>query len=255
MLTELGSPGEDGSGSVHDHAVAVEDQVVLAADEIDVGDDGVGLDRPARDEREPHLVLVALVGRGIDDHQQAGIRLEHPGQRSAVAPEVLADDDRDVGTVQVEHQQFVPGDEDPVLVEDRVVRKVVFGVARDHLAAMQHARTVLRDRGRRIAGPEIAGLERPVRMAQDHRQLTQALVTKSSRHRSHPGSRGGEEARAGGEILDRVPGQRHLADGQQVRAAGDRSPRGRYHLFRVSGDVADDGVGLAERQAETGHSK
>ena len=127
---ELRRAGEDRARAVDDDAVAVEDEVVLPADDVDVGDDRVGLGGAAGHERQPHLVLVALEGRGVDDEQQPGVRVEHAADRAAVAPEVLADDERDIDALEAQHEQLVAGDEDAVLVEDRVVGQVVLRVAR-----------------------------------------------------------------------------------------------------------------------------
>ena len=71
LLGELAGPGEQLAAGGHDHRVAVEDQLVLAADQVHVGDRGARLGRPALDQRQPYVVLVQLVRRGVDVDDEA----------------------------------------------------------------------------------------------------------------------------------------------------------------------------------------
>ena len=76
ILVELRRPGQQFTVGGHDDRVAVEDQLVLAADHVDVGERGAGLGRAALREPQPDVVLVQLVRRAVDvDHQpDAGLR-------------------------------------------------------------------------------------------------------------------------------------------------------------------------------------
>ena len=96
LLLELRAAGEHRAVGGHDDRVAVEDQVVLAADHVDVGERAAGLGRPAGDELAAHVVLVALVGRAVDDEQELGAGAAGQRHGAAVLPDVLADDDGDV---------------------------------------------------------------------------------------------------------------------------------------------------------------
>ena len=140
-LGELRAAGQQGAGRVDDDRIAVEDQLVLAAHQVDVGEHGAGLAGPPLAEVEPGVVLAPLVRRRVGHDQQAGARLAGHRDRAAVLPEVLADRDRHVhrilaGQRQPEDRHAVAGDEDPVLVEDAIVRQVMLGRGDGDLAAV-----------------------------------------------------------------------------------------------------------------------
>jgi hypothetical protein len=78
----------------HDHRVAVEDQLVLAADQIHVRDGGARLRRPALDQRQAYVVLVQLVRRRVDVDDEPDAGLAGGLERTAGLPEVLADGER-----------------------------------------------------------------------------------------------------------------------------------------------------------------
>ena len=98
LLGELRGPGEQLAVGGHDDRVAVEDQLVLAADHVDVGQ---GRARPRRarraHQRQPDVVLVQLVRRAVDDRRTSPTpACRGRRDRAAVLPEVLADGQRDV---------------------------------------------------------------------------------------------------------------------------------------------------------------
>ncbi len=148
-LVELRPAGQQVTGRRHDDRVAVEDQLVLAADKVRVREHGAGFGRAPLAQRQPRVVLVPLVRRRVRHHQQA--RAGGPGDcdRPAVLPQVLADRDRDVDRLaalgrQPEHRQRVAGQEVAELVEDAVVGQVVFGRRDRDVAAVQHRGRVQR---------------------------------------------------------------------------------------------------------------
>ena len=122
-LLELRCAGEDLAGGVDRHAVTVEDELVLAADEIAEEDDG-GVVARALDEHL--LALERLAGvvrrrREVHDHLRAGERLG--GGRGARLPDVLADREAERGAVQLDQRRLGAGLEVAGLVEDPVVRQ------------------------------------------------------------------------------------------------------------------------------------
>ena len=142
VLGELRARASSVAVGVDDHRVAVEDQLVLAADHVDVGE---RRSRPrrrgARTSWQPDVVLVQLVRRAVDDDQQPGAGLAGSAangppscQRSSQMVSATSTPPTRT-TVQVG-----AGHEVAVLVEDAVVGQVVLGVAGGHLAAVQHAR-------------------------------------------------------------------------------------------------------------------
>ena len=87
--SNCGPAGQQVAIRRHDDRVAVEDQLVLAADHVDVGQHGACLARPALAQLQPDVVLVALVRRGVGHDQQSGARCPGaplPGRRPATGP-------------------------------------------------------------------------------------------------------------------------------------------------------------------------
>jgi hypothetical protein len=136
--------GEQPPVGVDDEGVAVEDELVLAADAVDVHERGAGLHGAAGGELAAHVVLAPLVRRAVDADDEPGAGGCRDVHRSALLPQVLADDGDDVHPVQPHDRQPVAAHEVAELVEDAVVRQVVLGVAADDPAAVQHGRRVLR---------------------------------------------------------------------------------------------------------------
>ncbi len=122
VLLELRRTGQHLAVRGDHDRVAVEDQLVLAADHVHVGERAAGLGGPAPHQLQPGVVLVPLVRRAVDHQQQAGLGLAGGGHPAAVLPDVLADRQRDVHPVHPHHRQLVAGDEPAVLVEHAVVR-------------------------------------------------------------------------------------------------------------------------------------
>ena len=108
--------------------MAVEDELVLAADEVAERDVGSVVAR-ARDE---HLLAVLGLAdvegrRGeVDEQRRAGER--EIGRRRARLPDVLADRRADEHLAHLEQQELAPGREVAVLVEDAVVGQEVLAV-------------------------------------------------------------------------------------------------------------------------------
>ena len=119
------------------HRVAVEDEFVLPADRVHVQDRRVRLGGAPAQQRQAHVVLVPLVRRPVDVHDEADTDPSGDRERAAVLPQVLADRQRDVDAAVPDDHEPVAGDEVAPLVEHAVVGQVVLEVARDDLAAVQ----------------------------------------------------------------------------------------------------------------------
>ena len=163
---ELGGAGEHGAVGGDDEGVAVEDQLVLPADEVDVGQHRAGLAGPLLAQREADVVLVALVGGGVEHGEDGTARLAGPGDGAAVLPQVLADRDRHVDAVDGDDERGVAGHEVAGLVEDPVVGQVVLDVAGDDLAVADD-RGGVDGRAARPAGGERAVLVEVVEVADE----------------------------------------------------------------------------------------
>ena len=121
FFDELQGAHDDGAVLTRDHGVAVEDQLVLAADKVDVCEWAAGFAGAPPDQVAAGVVLVALVRAGVDHRQEAGVRLGGRGDRAAVLPQVFTDGNRDVDATNAQHVQLVTRLEIAVLVEDPIV--------------------------------------------------------------------------------------------------------------------------------------
>ena len=159
-LGELRGPGDHLAVRVDDDRVAVEDQLVLAADHRQVGGGAAGLLGPLADQVQPGVVLVPLVRRGVDREQQPGPGGAGGRHAAAVLPEVLADRERHIDTVDPHDGHRVARHEVPELVEDAVVGQVVLGEASGRPgrgAAPRRRSAAPRRAGRSAAGPSRSG--------------------------------------------------------------------------------------------------
>ena len=176
FFDELQGAYHDGAVLAGDHGVAVENQLVLAADEVDIGKWAARLPGAPPDQVAAYVVLVALVRAGVDHRQQAGVRLGSRGDRPAVLPQVFTDGNRDVDAADAQHVQFVAGLEIAVLVEDPVVGQVMLRVGTDHLTLVQHCGDVLW-----VPALGMVGLIGAVQISRPPRQDHQALRRAAGR--------------------------------------------------------------------------
>ena len=84
-LGELGGPGDDRAVGGHDHRVAVEDELVLPADLVDVGDGGTGLGGPVAHDGERASALPTLYGEAL----RFTTRLGTARPRAAIGPSAV----------------------------------------------------------------------------------------------------------------------------------------------------------------------
>jgi hypothetical protein len=273
MLGELRGAGQQLAVGGHDHRVTVEDQLVLAADHVHVRDRRPGLGSPAPHQRQAYVVLVQLVRRAVDVHDQADPGVPGHRERPAGLPQVLADGQRHIHRRRVcrtaaggqpHHGQGVARHEVPVLVEHAVVRQVVLEVAGRHPATEQQGRRVARAAGplrvgRHVLGHRVQGGAgerlRPVgvQIAHHDRQVAETVV----------GQVGGEpvERRPGGrherppedQVLHRVSGQHHLREGHKLGAGVGGGPGVPPDHGGVAGHVPDCGVDLGKGDAHVRH--
>ena len=221
---------------VDDEAAAVEDEVVLAADLVDVDHRRVDLARATRAQVEPRVRLALLVRRAVDGQQQVDAHVSEFGDGAAVLPDVLADSDADARAVDVEHDGALAGREDAELVEDAVVGQEVLVVAGPDVSAVQHDEAVAR------LAVGVVGADR----ADDDVQAAHAFVAECG---GEPVGRvpcGRPEGRAQREVLDRIAGERHLREDDDVGAALHGAAREIEDLAGVAVKVADAGVDLRE---------
>ncbi|HEX8582092.1 MAG TPA: nitrilase-related carbon-nitrogen hydrolase, partial [Acidimicrobiales bacterium] len=262
VLDELRRPAEQLPVGGHGHRVAVEDELVLAADLVAVDDRGPRLGRPAADQRQAQVVLGPLVGRGVGGDDEVHPGLAGDAARAALDPEVLADGQRDVHPVQPHDRQLGAGHEVAGLVEDAVVGQVPLVIADDDLAAVQQRGRVARGAAPRVgvAGPVVVGVGVVDRgraralgvrqVADDDGEVAQPAVGERGRQVDERLLAGGREGLAQHQVLGRVAGEGHLGEDDEVGSRARRPRRPAAHQVRVAREVADAGVDLGHRHSE-----
>ncbi len=189
---------------------------------------------------QPGVVLVDLVGRAVDDHEQARTHVTHLRDRAALLPEVLADGQGDVDAVQPDDAGFTAGHEVAELVEHAVVRQMVLRVAGHDLPAVQDRGRVDRRPAWRAEPGSPSALQQ-VEVPDDHAQLSHALLGKDLRHRVQRRDRRLLERLAQRQVLHGISGEHHLREGDQVRPG----------LLRLAGEAQDE-VGVAREVPHRG---
>ena len=162
----------DAAVGVEHERGAVEDELVLAAQHVEVDQRQAGLDHARDRDVEPVLGLAAPIGRAVR-HQQnlaAGFAqaFDHLG-----APDVLADRDADADALEQDRARHRPRREHALLVEHAVVRQIDLEANRLDDAA----------REQRIGVVELAVLD-PGRADQDARArlaLSRASASTAAR--------------------------------------------------------------------------
>ena len=128
--------GEDAAARVEDHARAVEDEFVLAADHVDVAEEDAVVGGAAGEHVLAEGAFAAVVGGAVDvdDGLCAGGLLDVGG--AVVEPDVFADVDADAGGADVVDGGGVTGGEVALFVEDAVVGEEDFAVDVDEFAVV-----------------------------------------------------------------------------------------------------------------------
>ena len=213
-LLEARRPREDLALVVEHDRVAVEEELVLAADEVAEREVG-GVVARARDEHLLAVLRLADVERRrgeVDEQLGAGER--EVGRRRARLPDVLADRRPDQRVAEPEQQQLAARREVAVLVEDAVVRQEALAVEALHLAVGADGAGVAEV----AVEPGRADERRSARCTL--RDLAQRLLG------------GADEARAEQQVLGRVPGDGELGEEDELRACRARVRQTRRECAR-----------------------
>ena len=214
--------------------MAVEEELVLAADEVAEREVGGVVACPRHQHLLAVLRLADVVRRGGEVDEQLGARQGEVGRGRARLPDVLADRRPDQGLAEPQQQQLAAGREVAVLVEDAVVRQVALAVEALDLAV-----------GADGAGVEEIAVE-PGR-ADERRQPGARLRDLAQRL-----LRRADERRAQQQVLGRVAGDRELGEEDELRACRARVRQTGENALAVAVQVADDSVDLGESKPHRG---
>ena len=237
LLLELSRPGDHRAAGVEDEALAVEDQLVLAADEVAEGELGPVASSHGAEELLALAALAAVVrgSRGVGDQRRPFGHLGRGGR--ALDPAVLADGEAHPRPGDVHGSRLGAGDEVALLVEDRVVGQADLAVDGAHRAVGEH--------GERVVG--VAEVAAAGRRLGEPDQGDDALDAGRDLLDGEPV--GLDEMALQVEVLGRVARHAELREDDEagLLGAGATDPLG--DLRRVGVDVADGRVDLGQGYA------
>ncbi len=129
MLVELHAAVQTLTRRREDHGVAVEDELILATDHVEIHDRHARTPCLGREQRGPLDPLAVVVRRAVDVEQDGRSGVGLPAGRSGVGPDVLTDRDPDGDSGDVPHRLgMLAGNEVASLVEHAVVGQQDFAV-------------------------------------------------------------------------------------------------------------------------------
>ena len=220
---------------VHDHAGAVEHELVLATHHVDVGHAHEIVHCAGRHQLIAEAGLAGMVGRAVDVDEELGAAEGLHRGRSRGVPDVLAHVHGEGRLARREDLGLGARLEVAVLVEDAVVRQILLVIDPGSDSVVQHGRRVedvvaLVDEAHHDREPP-----------RDACHLVERLQIRLDE--------GGLEQ----EILGRIAGDRELGEGHQLGAERAR-PLDRVHDHAdVAVEVADRGVDLPQGDTEPSH--
>ena len=229
LLDERGRVRDHAPMGIEDDAVAVEDQLVLAAHGVDPGHERAVVGGAPADHLLARPPLAVVVRRAVDVDQKLRAVVRLPGHRPGGKPAVLTNREADARAVELEDGAAVTGLEIALLVEDAVVGQEDLVEDGLDLAVVEERRRV-EDVAVLIDEPDhsrdASGGSR------DPLQLREVVAHE----------RGLED-----QVFRRVAGKHKLGEADEV-GAGPPSPLDPVHdQPGIAGKIADSRVDLRER--------
>ena len=200
LLREARRSGDHLAGVVEDDRVAVEDELVLAADEVAEREVRARVAGARHEHLLPLLGLADVERRGREVDDQLRAREREVGRRRPGLPDVLADREPDGRLSEPKQDELAPLGEVAVLVEDAVVREEVLAVDGPHPS--------VRADGARVR--EIA--------VEPRRPDERDEPSVSARDRLERLVCSADEAGSEEEILGRIAGRRELREDDEIGA-------------------------------------
>ncbi len=234
-----GRAASDNVSMLLDHeALAVENEFVLTANEITVGDKRGVVGSARCQETFAGCALAFMIRRGGNVDDQLGVTVDGLiVERSAWVPEVFANVYGELQAAPIEHLPAMTGREVALFVEHAVVGQVTLAVNADELAVMQHGRGV----------EEIA-------------------LTVDETNHGDESLGGGQEAVEGAavvgdeagleqQVLGRIARDRKLGEDDEMSLGGAGLLDSGEHAIDIAGEITDGRVDLSQRNAERTHGR
>ena len=237
MLGELRAPGEEVAVGVEHQRGAIENELVLAADLVDVDEGARGVRGPGGQHALPLAEAPRVVRGGVDVDDEFGASFGEGGDGPVRAPRVLADGDADANAGDAEQRQRLSTRREvPLFVEHGVVRQQALVVHALHRAERAYSGGVVE------VAPGVDEAHDRRAAAGSGRQLLEGLEVV------------GDEPGLQHQILGGVAGDRQLGEGSDVAARGfgllECSEDGR----QVAIEIADDCIDLAGSHPHASHT-
>ena len=214
---------------------AVEHQLVLSSDLVEIGQRDTRLGDARGDDVEAHVRLLPVERRAVR-HEENFRAAFIEAFAHLLLPDVLADRHADLDTAEIDRPRQRTGVEHALLVEHAIVRQIDLVAHRRDAAAVDQRHRVV----------DLV-LVRP-HTANDHRRPGLKLM----RQGFNRCARGRSEGRLAHEVLGRIAANVQLGIEDQVGAFRSRACARLLQPLRVAGDIAQHRVELCKRNFQMG---
>ena len=221
--------GEHPSIRIEDHAVAVEDELILAPDGVDPGDVGAIARGAFSDHRLARAALAVVIRRPVDVDEDVRPVVRLPGHRTGREPAVLTHRQADSHAVPLDDRAAVAGLEVPLLIEHAVVRQKDLVVDSFDLAVVQEGGGV---EDGPILVDESHDRRDACRRLRDNLQLSEVVA---------------DERRLQDQVFGRVAGDSQLRKADDVRAQASSAIHPVDDQAGIALQIADCRIDLRER--------
>ena len=237
---ELDAVGQQGPVAPHDERVAVEHELVLPPDLVDVDDGAAGLVHPLAQHGQSLVAAAAVVRRGVEVQHHVGPGASLLGHRTVGEPHVLTDRDTHPGPGHAEERgRLVARDEPALFVEDAVVGEEAFPVDPGHPPT-----------GADGGGVGQAGAVGGGAHVADH----DGTLPRRRGHLVQGGQVVGHEGGLEEEVLGRIARNGQLRQHAEVGAGRLGTGQRGQHLVNIAREVSDNGIELRSSDAQ-GHKR
>ncbi len=239
IFFEMRSTLNDFAILIHDERAAIEYELILTADHVQVHDRQLYVLNALSDDALTALLVVERVRRSVDHHEQLrACRLRRAG--GARLPNVFADQKRRSNAVEIDDAGVLAVLEIALLVEYRVVRQLLLAVVRERLT--------LSNEDRRIEDA-LGGV---LGIADENCNPVSFRAYALDRRGDLPA-----QALVKQQVLRRIAAQRELGEEHDIGV----EPLARVHrrvenTLCVAGDISDKKIELRQGEPEcgSGHS-
>ena len=226
--------GAEAAVGVERETRAVEHELVLAANHVEIDERQTALDHARYGDILANGELVALIRRGVGDEKNLAARLEYAFDRIR-PPDILADRDADAHAAKHDRTGRRPRREHPLLVEDAIVGQIDLEPDRLDPPAVEERHGVME---LAVLDPGQADQRRRPAVGGQARELVAGCPARLLERRL--------QHQVLGRIAGKVEFRRHHDVGPERRRLLARSSQ----PVAIARDVADDRGDLGERNDE-----